>query len=146
VVEQANGTMSELGASSQQINDIVKTISGVASQTNLLALNATIEAARAGELGKGFAVVAGEVKDLARQTTEATGQVTEMISEVQRLSQAAIDAISQLAEVMERVQANQGSIAGAVEQQTATCQEISSNLVQAAQKAEEIASFVADNR
>ena len=146
VVAQATATMSELGASSQQINGIIKTISGVAAQTNLLALNATIEAARAGELGKGFAVVAGEVKDLARQTTEATDKVTEVINDVQRLSQAAIDAIGKLAEVMERVQANQGSIAGAVEQQTATCQEISNNLMTAARKAEEIADFVEAHR
>ena len=35
----------------------------------------TIEAVRAGEAGKGFAVVAGEIKDLARQTAEATFEI-----------------------------------------------------------------------
>src|SRR6202012_5419357 len=56
--------------------DRVAKVSGeirtVARQTNMLALNATIEAARAGEAGKGFAVVPSEVKNLARQTADAT--------------------------------------------------------------------------
>jgi methyl-accepting chemotaxis protein len=50
-------------------------IQAIARQTNLLALNATIEAARAGNAGRGFAVVAGEVKALAKQTTDATAQI-----------------------------------------------------------------------
>ena len=65
---EANAKINQLGASSQEIGNIIKVISSIAQQTNLLALNATIEAARAGEAGRGFAVVANEVKELARQT------------------------------------------------------------------------------
>jgi methyl-accepting chemotaxis protein len=62
-----------------QVNSMSSNIDGIAMQTNLLALNATIEAARAGEAGRGFAVVAGEVKNLARQTSDATGKIDSAI-------------------------------------------------------------------
>ena len=65
----------ELGVAAQDIGKVTETITEISAQTNLLALNATIEAARAGEAGKGFAVVANEIKDLAKQTADATGEI-----------------------------------------------------------------------
>ena len=61
--------------SSDLIGRVAANINGIARQTSLLALNATIEAARAGDAGRGFAVVAGEVKLLAKQTSEATAEI-----------------------------------------------------------------------
>ncbi len=58
-----------------RVAKVAKGIDAIAKQTNLLALNATIEAARAGEAGRGFAVVAGEVKALAKQTSDATSEI-----------------------------------------------------------------------
>lgn len=75
--------VSKLGESSQEIGQIVDTISGIAAQTNLLALNAAIEAARAGEQGRGFAVVAEEVRHLAEQSQDAAKKITTLISEIQ---------------------------------------------------------------
>jgi methyl-accepting chemotaxis protein len=72
-----------LGQASTAIGDVIRIISSLADQTNLLALDATIEAARAGEVGKGFAVVAGWVKELARETAEATQRVAEQITGIQ---------------------------------------------------------------
>ncbi len=48
-VEAVAEKMDRLGARSEDIRQILETISGLSEQTNLLALNAAIEAARAGE-------------------------------------------------------------------------------------------------
>ncbi|MCI7539660.1 MAG: methyl-accepting chemotaxis protein [Veillonellaceae bacterium] len=66
----------ELGHHSEDIQQIVGTITSIAEQTNLLSLNAAIEAARAGEHGRGFAVVADEVRKLAEQSADAAAITT----------------------------------------------------------------------
>nr|WP_320011745.1 methyl-accepting chemotaxis protein [uncultured Desulfobulbus sp.] len=71
----ASSQVNELGLAAQEIGKVVEAITEISEQVNLLALNATIEAARAGDAGKGFAVVANKIKELARQTAEATGEI-----------------------------------------------------------------------
>ena len=82
-----------LGKRSDEIGEIVSTISGIAGQTNLLALNAAIEAARAGEQGKGFAVVADEVRKLAEQSSDAANSIAELITTIQGDTTEAVDSI-----------------------------------------------------
>ncbi|GAB3258008.1 methyl-accepting chemotaxis protein [Kineosporia babensis] len=123
--EQARAVIDRLGHSSAQIVDVVEVISAIAGQTNLLALNATIEAARAGEVGKGFAVVANEVKELARQTAEATVDVTTRVNTIRADTDDAVAAIMAIGEAIERVSAFQDAIAGAVEEQSSVASEMS---------------------
>lgn len=73
----------QLGDSSQKISQVVNLIGRFAAQTHLLALKASIEAARAGEKGQGFAVIADEVRSLAQQSAEATGEIENLVMEIQ---------------------------------------------------------------
>lgn len=79
----ATESIINLGKRSNEINDFIKIITGISSQTNLLALNASIEAARAGESGKGFAVVAEEISKLATNTTDASKNISDLITSIQ---------------------------------------------------------------
>ena len=90
------GVVHQLSEAAGRITGIVDMISSIAAQTNLLALNATIESARAGEAGKGFAVVAAEVKQLATQTTKATGDINAQIGEIQSITRQAVTAIESI--------------------------------------------------
>jgi methyl-accepting chemotaxis protein len=64
---------------SKKMTEIISIIDGIAFQTNILALNAAVEAARAGEHGKGFAVVAGEVRVLAKKSSESAKNIKSLI-------------------------------------------------------------------
>jgi methyl-accepting chemotaxis protein len=82
IVQDTATAIRDLNSSSEQISQIVTTITGIASSTNLLALNASIEAARAGEQGRGFTVVAEQVSKLAQQSKEAASNIASIIEGV----------------------------------------------------------------
>jgi methyl-accepting chemotaxis protein len=87
-IEQRVRTLSDeiaaLTTQTDQIGEIVSTVSGIADQSNLLAFNATIEAAKAGEQGAGFTVVADEVRTLAERSKRATAQIRAILGEVDK--------------------------------------------------------------
>jgi len=126
-VEKARHTqeiMDRVGDSSREIEGVIQLINGIAEQTKFLALNATIEAARAGEAGKGFAVVANEVKELARQTAEATEEITGKIRAMQAEAQEAVRAVDEISQVIQEIDQIASAIATAVEEQTAVISDI----------------------
>jgi len=123
--------MQKLGEAAQQIGHVTETINNISAQTNLLALNATIEAARAGSAGKGFAVVANEIKELAKQTAEATNDIKARISGIQGSTGAAIGDIGQITTVIRDVGGIVASIAAAIEQQAAVTRDVAGNIAQA---------------
>jgi len=127
---EAEVLMKDLSASAETVGKVIEVINDIADRTNLLALNATIEAASAGEAGKGFAVVANEVKELARQTAEATKEVVTQIEEMQGNTVVAVKAIDEVAGTINAINEINTSIAASVEEQDATTNEISKTTVQ----------------
>ncbi len=134
--------MNQLANSSRGIGQVVKLIGEIAAQTNLLALNATIEAARAGEAGKGFAVVANEVKELASQTSQATGEISERVASIQSDTDRAKLSIEAILDTIRQIHEAQQSISSAIEEQSATTQEITRSIHEAAQGSNEIAQSI----
>lgn len=122
-ISQASENLDALNKQSDQITNIVATISSIAEQTNLLALNAAIEAARAGEQGRGFAVVADEVRGLAARTSSSTTEIADVVKKNVELSQlatdtmqASIEQVSSGAELVEKLSTSISEINSGVNQ------------------------------
>ncbi len=124
-----------LSDQSQQIGEIIATVTDLADQSNLLALNAAIEASRAGEHGRGFAVVAGEIRSLAEQSKAHTAQVRTLLGDIQRATNAAVLATEQ---------GTRGVETGTrlVEQTEQTIAQLTAVIEQASESAQQIAGSV----
>lgn len=141
--KHTNQIVGDLSSASTRIGHVAGVISKIAGTTNLLALNATIEAARAGEAGKGFAVVASEVKELARQTANATDEITKEIEAIQGKTHDAVRAIGVISETIQRIDTISSTISASVGEQRSATNEISSNIQQAALATSEVSQNVA---
>jgi len=139
----------QLAEQTQRIDEIIATVSEIATQSNLLALNASIEAARAGAHGRGFAVVADEVRALAQQSQSAAAQVQTILSQIQeaarqtvratqlgdqqvdeelQLSQQTGEVITQLADNVNESLSAMRTIMTAIDQQASGLEEITRSM------------------
>jgi len=137
--EQINIKMGTLVSSSKKIGKIVGVIKDIADQTNMLALNATIEAAGAGEAGKGFAVVAGEVKELAKQSAEATEVIAVQVDEIQTSVSDTVQANEEISKIITEIADISGMIASSAEEQTTVAIEISKSAASSAMTVKNVA-------
>ena len=145
LAESSNETIGQLGSAADEIGKVIEVIQDIAEQTNLLALNATIEAARAGDAGKGFAVVATEVKELAKQTADATEDIRSRITGIQGSTQEVVHSIDEISKVIAEVNSVSTTIAAAVEEQSVTTKEIAKNVAQTSEAAATISTGVAES-
>lgn len=120
MAEETRTSVKILDEGSRTIRKIVEVIQDLAENTNLLALNATIESARAGDAGKGFAVVASEVKELARQTAQATKNIENTVHELLDNISDVVDSTEKISKGVSSVSTNMTTIASAVEEQSVT--------------------------
>ena len=133
--QQANRVkdlMQNLTVAANAIGKVTETIANISSQTNLLALNATIEAARAGAASKGFAVVAHEIKELARQTADATEDIKSKVEGIQTSTLGTLDDLGRISDVIGQVSEVVGTIASAIEEQSSVTRDIAQNVGEAA--------------
>ncbi|MEM9352087.1 MAG: PAS domain-containing methyl-accepting chemotaxis protein [Planctomycetota bacterium] len=125
LIAQTTDHVNDLNVRSNEIGSVVEVIRDLAEQTNLLALNATIEAARAGDSGRSFAVVAQEVKDLAKQTSDSTGNIEGSVQSIQESIEKVVSANGSISQSVSEVSGNANTIAAAVEEQSVTMSRIS---------------------
>ncbi|MBF0178639.1 MAG: bacteriohemerythrin [Magnetococcales bacterium] len=127
-IEDTLEVMDKLSQSAEEIGRFIELINQIADQTNMLALNASIEAAGAGEAGKGFAVVANEVKELARQTADATHLVAEQVRQIQDNTREVDAATREVSQIVGDINNSNQEITLAVDEQSAAIQEIAKAL------------------
>lgn len=138
LTQRAANQINDLGQAAEAIGLVTETIKAISDKTNLLALNATIEAARAGAAGKGFAVVANEIKELAQQTADATGDISQKLNGIQKATGATVADINQVVASINLVDGLINSISTAISQQNIATGDISENINQTAQGISEI--------
>ncbi|ETR74039.1 MAG: Chemotaxis methyl-accepting receptor, signaling [Candidatus Magnetoglobus multicellularis str. Araruama] len=131
--------MVSMANTSEEIGKVIVTIDEIADRTDLLALNAAIEAEGAGSAGKGFAVVADEVQKLAKQSSDATNEITRQIENVQKNTKNTQHNLQVINNTISELSAFNTDIALSVENLNSKVTDISNSVNHTSQKASSIA-------
>jgi uncharacterized protein YoxC len=138
LAEQTQQSFQHFEESAKEIGKIIEIIDNIANHTKLLALNASIESVSAGEAGRGFGVVANEVKQLAKQTSDATEEIGQRIRAIQAQTQEAASFMVDMTGMVKELNKYNVSLSAALEEQSTATTEISTSLIQATSSASRV--------
>lgn len=120
------------------MNEVIASINAISAQTNLLALNASIEAARAGEAGRGFAVVAEDIRKLADETKQMTGNMGSFVEDIRNASEQSTHSVGITVESLETINETLSSVWESNSQNKKDIGEISDSMTAVASVSQEI--------
>ena len=146
-------TLVRLEGVSRRIEKIVDAIGLVAVQTSMLAVSGAVEAARAGESGRGFAVVSGDIRALARETSDSVERIKDVVfaigeqigslrrdlEQVVSIAEMEVQNNRALFAALDRVEADTGFVAAANQAVLAGADAIASAAAEVAAGARQIA-------
>lgn len=80
--QELNDEIAQVETVTEEINDVLKSITKIASYTKILGINASIESARVGEAGRGFDVVAKEIQTLSQTSTDTAEHIMKLTKKI----------------------------------------------------------------
>lgn len=81
-IQDIHGISTTISKELENVQTIIATIQKNANYSNILALNASIESARVGTVGKGFAVVSSEMRNFAKESSDAAKSIQDTLSSI----------------------------------------------------------------
>ena len=101
--ERASEQILELSEKAQQISRATEFIDEISHQIRMLALNASIQSAKAGRSGGGFAVLAAEIRRLADDTRNSTGEIEALVQDMQEATSTSVMTMEQTVESVKAI-------------------------------------------
>ena len=109
-----------------EVQNFAREIQKISNNTNMLSLNASIEAARSGEMGRGFAVVAEEMRKLANDTKDCSGEILDILDRFNK----DIESMESNLESQEKSQQDEADLSNKLFTEVEKIQQLTQNVIE----------------